>query len=153
MIESCGASRRGILCFVDLELPRGNAMDTQRWLRFLPGRSHLLLLAGAAAVVVFAFGFVDLTVTRQALQNRYDRAATRVERLEQQNVQLQLGLNRAQEGQNLPDRAWQYFGKVPRGASVIVVEPETASEIAPAAAQQTEPKPFWTDLWERLTQP
>ncbi len=128
-------------------------MATQRWLRYLPGRSHLLLFACLAAVVVFVFGFLDLAVTGQALQNRYDRAAAKVERLELQNTQLQQGLTRAQEGQNLPDRAWQYFGKVPAGASIIVVDPETAPAAAPAAAQPAEKQPFWADLWNRLTQP
>ncbi len=128
-------------------------MAIQRWLRFLPGRSYLLLLACVAAVVVFAFAFVDLAVTRQALQGRYERAVTKVERLEQQNIRLQQGLNRDQQGQNLPDRAWQYFGKVPPGASVIVVEPEAAPQAAPETTQKAESQPFWADLWERLTQP
>ncbi len=128
-------------------------MATQRWLRFLSGKSYLLFLVGVAAVVVFAFAFFDLTMTRQALQGRYERAATRVERLEQQNVRLQNNLNRDQQGQSLPDRAWQYFGKVPPGAGVIVVEPATAPQAAPPAAQKAETQPFWADLWKRLTQP
>ena len=115
MIESHGVSPSWDSASQGLELLRGNAMAIQRWLRFCPEDPACCSWPCVAAVVVFAFAFVDLAVTRQALQGRYERAVTKVERLEQQNIRLQQGLNRDQEGQNLPDRAWQYFGKVRRG--------------------------------------
>lgn len=128
-------------------------MSEQRWLRLLPGRPHLLLFLGLAAVVVFVFGVIDLTFTGQALQGRYERAVTKVERLREQNLRLQQSLDQEQEGQHLPDRAWQYFGKAPRGAGVIIVEPESAPAAAPNVGQTTAKKPFWAALWDRLIQP
>ncbi|MCX7841432.1 MAG: hypothetical protein N2559_18525, partial [Anaerolineae bacterium] len=57
---------------------------------------------------------------------------------------------REQQGDNLPGRAWQYFGQTAPGAGVIIAEPEPA--VSPQAAGTTSKarEPIWVMLWKRL---
>ncbi len=122
--------------------------ESRRWR--LPTREHWLLLVGVAALLFFAFGFVELTFTRQRLLARYEQAITKRERLTEQNARLQQELTRQQQGEHLPDRAFQYFGQAPRGAGVVIVEPEpTGATQMPREATTTQ-EPVWTALWKRL---
>lgn len=122
--------------------------ESGRWR--LPSREHWLLLIGVAALVFFAFSFVELTVTRQKLIARHERATGRVGRVYEQNVRLQSELTREQHGDNLPRRGWEYFGQTPPGAGVIIAEPElTAPSQTTETASGTE-EPVWIVLWKRL---
>lgn len=125
-------------------------MSADRGWRRLPSREHWLLLVGIAALVFFAFGFVELTVTRQNLMARYERAAGRVERMREQNALLQPELTRGQQDEHLPGRAWQYFGQTPPGAGVIIAEPPTMAAPQPAATTSATREPVWIVVWKRL---
>ncbi len=125
-------------------------MSAEHWWRRLPSREHWLLLIGVAALVFFAFSFMELTVTRQKLIARHEQAASRVERLQAQNARLQTELTREQQGDNLPGRAWQYFGQTPPGAGVIIAEPELTTPAQPSGTTSGTQEPIWVVLWKRL---
>lgn len=125
-------------------------MSPKHWWRRLPSREHWLLLIGVAALVFFAFSFVELTFTRQKLVARHELATGRVERMQAQNARLQTELTREQQGDNLPGRAWQYFGQTPPGAGVIVVEPEPVASPQQTGATSKIREPVWVVFWKRL---
>jgi len=118
----------------------------------LPGREHWLILIGVAAFVFFAFGFVELTFTRQNLLARRDQVLSKVARIGEQNTRVQSDLTREQEGEHLPDRAFAYFGQTPRGAGVIIAEPERVEPTQMAPTAFTARDPIWVALWKRLVQ-
>jgi hypothetical protein len=106
-----------------------------------------MLILGVVVTVVFGVGFVDQALTRQKLLAQYEQAEHKVERLAEQNRVLQQDLDRAQKGQLVPQKAWEYFGKTPKGTNVIVAEPEpAAAALATSPAQQ---KPAWRAAVER----
>jgi hypothetical protein len=128
-------------------------MFAQRWLRLLPGRSQLMLLAGIAFAVVVVIIFSDLAMTKNAAMANNQRMRAKVEQLEAQRVRLQRDLDRAQNDQQVIPRGWEYFGEMPKGVNVIVAEPE-APVISPAVVQASAAEtPFWAGLWRKLHQP
>jgi hypothetical protein len=122
-------------------------MVAQRMLRLLPGRPGLMLILGIVVTVVFGVGFVDQAFTRQQLLAQHEQAQNKVERLKEQNRVLQQDLDRAQKGQLVPQKAWEYFGKTPKGTNVIVAEPEPAA--AAPATSPAQQKPAWQAAVER----
>ena len=124
-------------------------MTAQRMARLLPGRPGLMLILGVVVTVVFGGGVVDQALTRRAMLAQYDQAQAKVERLKEQNRVLQQDLDRAQKGQLVPQKAWEYFGKTPKGTNVIVVEPEPAVAGAAAAAAPVQTKPDLRAILER----
>ncbi|OQA43180.1 MAG: Cell division protein FtsL [Chloroflexi bacterium ADurb.Bin325] len=118
-----------------------------RMTRLLPGRPGLMLILGVVVAIIFGVGFVNQALMRRDMLAQYAQAQNKVERLEEQNRVLQQDLDRAQQGQLVPQRAWEYFGKTPKGVNVIVVKPE-AAEPAPAAPVAAQ-KPAWRLLLER----
>jgi hypothetical protein len=110
-------------------------MVWQRGSRFLPGRPGVMLSLGIAAVVVFGVGFADQALTRRAMLAQYAQVQAKIAQLEEQNRLLQQGLDRAQQGELVPQKAWEYFGKTPKGTGVIVAQaPAEASADAPGRA-------------------
>ncbi len=124
-------------------------MLAQRWSRFIPGRSRLMLILGVAALVGVLFVLADLTLTRNSMMARYQRAEATVEQLTRQQAELQQSLERAQQGQNIPQQAFEQFGMAPRGAGVIVGQGESA----PVAPSPSEKAPFWLEWWRGLGLP
>ncbi len=124
-------------------------MLVQRWSRFIPGRSRLVLILGVAALVGVLFVLTDLALTRSSMMARYQRAEATVERLTRQQAELQQSLERAQQGQNIPQQAFEQFGMAPRGAGVIVGQ----GEVPPAAPPADEKVPFWVEWWRGLGLP
>ena len=128
-------------------------MFARRWVRLLPGRSQLMILGGVAFAIVVVILFADLAMTKSAAVANNQRARTKVEQLQTQNVRLRHDLERAQNDQQIIPRGWDYFGKTPKGVQVVIAEPE-----APAASPVVEQggaseTPFWVDLWRKIRQP
>ena len=124
-------------------------MLAERWSRFVPTRSRLMLILGVAVVVGVLFVLADLVLTERSMKGRYLRAEATVEQLQAQQVELQQDLERAQQGQNIPEQAFEQFGMAPQGAGVVVLKPETA----PAAPSATRKVPFWVEWWRSLGNP
>ena len=59
------------------------------WRRLLPDQSHLLLLAGLAALVVATMGFIELYNIRSEAQAEHERANTQVEQLRDAMLRLE----------------------------------------------------------------
>lgn len=114
-------------------------MLAQRWSRWIPGRSRLMLILGIAIVSGLVFVFVDLALARSSMLARYQQAEARVEQLTIRKLELEQELLRAQQGQNLPQQAYEQFGMAPAGAGVIVGQGESAP-VAPPASDKA---PFW----------
>lgn len=124
-------------------------MLAQGWSRFIPGRSRLMLILGSAVLVGVLFVLADLALTKSSMMARYLRAESTVEQLTQQQAELQQNLERAQQGQNIPQQAFEQFGMAPAGAGVIVGQGESASVASPPS----EKAPFWVEWWRRLGLP
>lgn len=124
-------------------------MLTQRSSRFTPGRSRLMLILGIAVLAGVLFVLADLALTRSNMMARYLQAEATVERLTRQQAELQQNLGRAQQGQNIPQQAFEQFGMAPAGAGVIVSQGESA----PVAPPTNEKKPFWLEWWRGLGLP
>jgi hypothetical protein len=108
-------------------------MVWQRVSRFLPGRPGVMLILGIAAVVVFGVGFADQALTRRAMLAQYAQVQAKIAQLEEQNRLLQQGLDRAQQGELVPQKAWEYFGKTPKGTGVIVAQAPAQAEAEASA--------------------
>jgi hypothetical protein len=109
-------------------------------LRKVIGPSRVMTLAAVAAVVFFTAGFLELAMTRRAMDGHYGQALERRERLERQNLLLQIQLERAQRGELAPSQAWDMFGRLPKGVKGAQVDPSPIVE--PAAPVEPE-RPVW----------
>ena len=128
-------------------------MFAQRGLRLLPGRFPLMILGGVAFAVVVVILFADLAMTKSAAVANNQRARTKVEQLQTQNILLRHDLERAQNDQQIIPRGWDYFGKTPKGVQVVIAEPETPA-VSPALEQAPASRtPFWVDLWQKIRRP
>ena len=124
-------------------------MGSQRMSRYLPGRPGLMLVMGVVVAVVFTVGFVDQALTERAMLAQFAQAQSKVDQLEEQNRLLQQDLDRAQQGQLVPQKAWEYFGKTPKGAGVVIAEPQPVVEPAPPVTVAT-PISVWRSFWQAL---
>lgn len=124
-------------------------MLTQRWSRFIPSRPRLALLLGLMALVAVLFVLTDLALTKSNMMARYLRAEATVEQLTRQKSELQHELERAQQGQHLPQQAFEQFGMAPPQVGIIVGQGEKASSQPTAEAQV----PFWVKWWRSLGNP
>jgi hypothetical protein len=109
-------------------------------LRKVIGPSRVMTLAALAAVVFFAAGFVELAVTRRTMEGHYGQALERRDRLERQNLLLQLQLERGQRGELAPGQAWDMFGRLPKGVNGMQMSP--APVVEPAAPAEPEGPPW-----------
>ncbi len=122
-------------------------MSALKSLRRVIGPSRVLTLAALAAVVFFAAGFVELAMTRRTMDGHYQQALERRNRLERQNLLLQIQLERGQRGELAPGQAWDMFGRLPKGVQGAQVAPAPALE--PEAPQQPE-GPLWQSWLKAL---
>jgi hypothetical protein len=109
-------------------------------LRKVIGPSRVMTLAALAAVVFFTAGFVELAMTRRTMDGHHSQAQERRDRLERQNLLLQIQLERAQRGELAPGQAWDMFGRLPKGVKGAQLEP--APVVEPAASAEPE-RPVW----------
>jgi hypothetical protein len=109
-------------------------------LRKVIGPSRVMTLAALAAVVFFTAGFVELAMTRRTMEGHYQQALERKERLDRQNLLLQIELERAQRGELAPSQAWEMFGRLPKGVNGVQAAP--APIIEPEAPTAPE-RPAW----------
>jgi hypothetical protein len=110
-------------------------------LRKVIGPSRVMTLAALAAVVFFTAGFVELAMTRRTMEGHYQQALERRDRLERQNLLLQIQLERGQRGELAPGQAWDMFGRLPKGVQGV--------QVAPALpAQTTLPQQPDGPIWE-----
>lgn len=116
-------------------------------LRKVIGPSRVMTLAALAAVVFFTAGFVELAMTRRTMEGHYQQALERKQRLETQNLLLQVQLERAQRGELAPAQAWDMFGRLPKGVNGVQLEPAPVVDSAAAP----EPKgPIWRSWLKAL---
>jgi type II secretory pathway pseudopilin PulG len=128
-------------------------MFLQRWRRFLPERSQLIILVGVLAILYAGVAFVNLAMAKSAALRENQAAQTKVDALQEQQQRLRLALGEAQQGYNIEPRARQYFNLGRKGEKAVVLQP-----VAPATAPETAPQPasgppYWTEWWKRLTEP
>jgi hypothetical protein len=109
-------------------------------LRKVIGPSRVMTLAALAAAVFFTAGFVELAMTRRTMEGHYRQAQERRDRLERQNLLLQIQLERAQRGELAPAQAWDMFGRLPKGVKGAQLEP--APVVEPAISSEPE-GPVW----------
>ena len=115
-------------------------MSALKSLRKVIGPSRVMTLAALAAVVFFTAGFVELSMTRRTMEGHYRQALERKERLERQNVLLQIQLERGQRGELVPWQAWEMFGRLPKGANGVQTQPAPAVDAGTAEQPQG---PIW----------
>jgi hypothetical protein len=116
-------------------------------LRKVIGPSRVMTLAALAAVVFFTAGFVELAMTRRTMEGHYQQALERKQRLERQNVLLQIQLERGQRGELVPWQAWDMFGRLPKGTNGVQTEPAVVVE--DTSAEQPE-GPVWRSWLKAL---
>jgi hypothetical protein len=65
---------------------------------------------------------------------------------------LEQALASAQRGDNIPLKAYEYYGATRPGVTVFEIQPVTPGDAAGADARQGGP-PFWGDWWKHLVNP
>ena len=132
-------------------------MAQQRWQRFLPERSQLLLLLVVLAVILALVGFINLAIIKSAALAENQAARVRLERAQDQNQRLSQALIEGQQGQNVPSKGWDYFRLTLPGVTVVVPASEAplldAGATALAAQQGAAGPPFWAEWLKRLVKP
>jgi hypothetical protein len=109
-------------------------------LRKVIGPSRVMTLAALAAAVFFTAGFLELAMTRRTMDGHHAQALERRDRLERQNLLLQIQLERAQRGELAPAQAWDMFGRMPKGVRGAQLEPAPVVEQASPSAPEG---PVW----------
>ena len=122
-------------------------MSALKTLRKVIGPSRVMTLVAVAVVVFFAAGFVELAMTRRTMEGHYQQALERRDRLERQNLLLQIQLERGQRGELAPGQAWDMFGRLPKGVQGVQVDPAPAVESTTAQQPQ---RPVWENWLKAL---
>jgi len=132
-------------------------MTQQRWQRFLPERSQLLLLLVVLAVIFALVGFINLAIIKGTALAENQAARGRLDRAEDQSQRLWHALFAGQQGQNVPSKGWDYFRVTPPGVTVVVPASEAAlsaaGEAALTAQKHAAGPPFWADWLKHLVKP
>jgi hypothetical protein len=130
-----------------------DSMTASHRLRLLSGRSSLAFLLGVAFLIFVAIIFANLAMERSAAQAEHDLAQAKVDQLLAQKYRLQIDLEQAQNGQQLPFKAYRLFGLVPPGWKVIEALEPPPAEPAPVNLTPALEEPFWAIWWQKLRQP
>ncbi len=127
-------------------------MSQPWWRRLLPDRSHLLLLAGLAALVVATMGFIELYNIRSEALADHERAAAQVDQLREQNQMLQEALSEGQRGDNIEPRARQYFKYSRPGEKKVLFQTPAPPTPTPVPPEDYRPpgRSAWQDWLNRL---
>jgi hypothetical protein len=128
-------------------------MVQQGWRRFLPDRSQFMLLVIVVMGLVAGVSFVNLGITRNTALAANRIAHERLAEAQEQNVLLGQALVSAQQGDNIPPKAYEYYGEARPGVTTFEIQPVAPGEAADGAGAQRAGPPFWGDWWERLVNP
>jgi hypothetical protein len=118
----------------------------QRWQRFLPDLSQLLLVAGVLVVIFAMVSFVNLAIAKSRVLAENRMVAGQVREAEERQELLRIALADAQQGRDLWSKAWDYFGMAPRGATVVLPAPARVE----GSADRPASPPYWAVWWQRL---
>ena len=123
------------------------------WRRFLPDRSQFMLLVIVVMGLVAGVSFVNLGITRNTALASNRIAHERLAEAQQQNVSLEQALVSAQQGDNIPPKAYEYYGEARPGVTTFEIRAGGAGRCGGWAGAQQAGPPFWGDWWERLVNP
>jgi hypothetical protein len=123
-------------------------MSNRRLMGFLPDRSGVLLLAAALTAALALLGFGTLVINKGEALVDQQQARVQLAEMQAQNRRLTTALEQARSGQNIIPRAYQYFGRIPPGLTIVEGEP-TESDASP---QPSAGLPWWAQLLEQARQ-
>jgi hypothetical protein len=136
-----------------LLIARRTSMMHPGWRRFLPDRSQFMLLVIVVIALVAGMGFVNLGIARNSALAANRTAHVRYDEALQQNDQLKRALTAAQRGENILQKAFDYFSLTLPGVTTLMLQPVAAKESTDGEAVRSSGPPFWGEWWQRLVKP
>ena len=123
-------------------------MSNRRLTGFLPDRSGVLLLAAALTAALALLGFGTLVINKGEALVDQQQARVQLAEMQAQNRRLTTALEQARNGENIIPRAYQYFGRIPPGLTIVEGEPADSD----ASPQQPAGLPWWAQLVGQIRQ-
>jgi hypothetical protein len=118
-------------------------MALLRRLRTAADRSQLILLSGAALIVVALVGFAQLAVEKNAAMAANQEAQALFDNQAEQNRLLKSTLEQARMGERIAPKAFEYFDSVAPGVTIIRPEAPAQPEAPAETAAPAEDRPEW----------
>jgi len=128
-------------------------MNQQRWQRFLPDRSQLMLVVSVLLVVFALVSFINLAIVKGSVGAKQRSVKAQLDQARERQRMLRTTLERDQQGCNILPKAQDYYNLTLPNVTVVVPKPEATPDVPGGEHDFRKGPPYWADWWEQLSQP